>query len=106
MRSERLDNHFPREITTARTTGHLRQKLERALTRAEIRNMQTKIRVENAHQRDVGKMQSLGDHLRANEDIDLVRLEGVQRVPQRVIATHCIRIDPRELRGGQYLRQH
>ena len=72
-----LHHHFTLEIPPPRPSGHLGDELEGALAGAEVGGVQANVRVENADQGDIGEMQTLGDHLGADEDVDLVRLEGI-----------------------------
>jgi hypothetical protein len=66
--------------------------------RSEIRQVQRQIRIEHADQRDVGEIQSFGDHLRSNEQVQLLRPEIPQRVPQLVLPLHRVRVHPRDSR--------
>ena len=75
MRSECLDDDLALEIAPPGAAGDLGDELERALAGAEVRDVQAEVRIEDADERDVWEMQALGDHLRADQDIDLVGLE-------------------------------
>src|SRR5204862_4085930 len=66
-----LHKDFARRFAASGASGDLGQKLERAFARAEIGQMQCKIGVNNPDQRHIWKMQTFGDHLRADEDVDL-----------------------------------
>jgi len=77
--------------------------LERPLAGAEVRNVQAEVGVEDADKGDVREMQALGDHLGADEDIDLVGLEGGQSIAQRVFPAHGIGVDAGELRFRENL---
>ena len=68
---EGLDEHFAFNVTAAGAPRHLRQQLEGPFAGAEIRLMQSQVGVDDANQGDVGEMQALGDHLRADEDVYL-----------------------------------
>ncbi len=63
-----LDEHDPRHAAASRAPGHLREQLKGALGRAEIRHAQPHIRRHHAHQRDIGDVVPLGDHLRAHQN--------------------------------------
>ena len=93
VRGEGLDDDFALELTTASPAGDLGQQLEGALTGAEIGNMQAEVGIQYADQSDVGEMQALGNHLGANDDIDLALAELSQGVAQGVLAAHGVRID-------------
>ena len=72
--------------------------MQGALGRTEIRQIQGQIRVQDAHQGHIGEIQPLCDHLRADQDVDLLRPEIPQQVTQLVFALDRVRIhtgDPR-----------
>ena len=73
-----LHDHAAGKNAAAGTPLHLRQKLKRALFAAVIGQVQRHIRCNHAHERDVGKIVSLGDHLRADEYLCLPFAEGGQ----------------------------
>src|SRR6516162_217401 len=66
-----LHEDFARPIAAPCPTCNLGKQLERPFARAEIRKMQRKIGVDDPDQRHIWEMQTLGDHLRADEDVDL-----------------------------------
>src|SRR5215471_6036480 len=66
-----LHEYFTRHFAAARAAGDLGEKLKGAFARAEIGQMQSEIGVDNPDQRDVRKVQTLRDHLCADEDVDL-----------------------------------
>ena len=96
MRCESLDNDFAFKFAASGASSDLGDKLEGAFSRAEIWDVQTEVGVENSNQSDVGKMQSFGDHLCADQDIDLFGFEISQDVFERVFAAHGIGIDASE----------
>src|SRR5439155_9837163 len=63
-----LHKHLAFDVTASRATRDLREQLKRPLARAKIRLVQGKVRINDPDERDVGKMQALGDHLRTDED--------------------------------------
>ena len=69
-RRKGLHHHFALHLAAARATGHLRKQLKGAFARTEVRQMQTGIRIHDADQGHARKVQTLGDHLRANKDVD------------------------------------
>ena len=52
-----------------RPSCDLNKQLE-AFSDAQVFHAQRKVRINHSHERGVGKIQTLGDHLRANEDVD------------------------------------
>src|SRR6202035_4830622 len=66
-----LHKNFARRFTAPCAPRHLRQQLKRALAGAEVRQMQRQIGVNDSNQCDIWKMETLRNHLRADEDVDL-----------------------------------
>ena len=62
--------------------------------------------VDDPDQRDVGKMQALRDHLRADEDVGLARFERTQRIAMRVLALHGVGIHARDAGAREDLGDH
>ena len=92
--AERLDQHPPALVAAARAAGNLRHQLKRAFRRPEIREVQRRVGIDHADQRDVGKIQTLGDHLRAQQDLDLARAKSSQRLLVAARPLHAVRIHP------------
>lgn len=66
-----LDDDVPGPIAAPSAARHLRKNLKRALRGAEVGQIQGKIRLQHADQRDGGEVMAFGDHLRANQDVDV-----------------------------------
>ena len=64
-----LDEHAPGSLAAAGPAGDLHQQLRHAFGGAEVDAEQSAVRIQNAHQRDIGKMMTLGEHLSAYEDV-------------------------------------
>ena len=96
VRGESLDDDFAFKLAASGTPGDLGDELEGALARAEIRDVQAEIRIQNPDQGDVGEMQSFGDHLRADKDVDFLGFEFPEYVFERVFTAHRIGIDAGE----------
>jgi hypothetical protein len=92
MRGEALDEDLALDIATAGAAGHLREELERALAGAKVRQMQGEVGVDDADERDIREMQALGDHLRADEDVDLADAKRAERLAISLAALHDIGI--------------
>src|SRR5438046_2104978 len=67
---EALHEHLAFDVPAASPAGDLREQLKRALARAEVGLMQRHVRIDDADEGDVRKVQAFRDHLRADEDID------------------------------------
>ena len=66
---------MPGQIASSRAARDLRQQLKHSLRRAKVRQAQREVRAHYAHQRDAMNVVALGDHLRADQQVDLA---GVQ----------------------------
>ena len=66
-----LDENFAGCLAAASASGHLCEKLESAFAGAEIGQMQGEIGVDDTDKRYVREMQTFGDHLCADENVDL-----------------------------------
>ena len=87
-----LHKNFACCFTTTRTTSDLGQELKGPLACAEVRHMEREIGVDDSDQRHIRKMQTLRDHLGADEDVDLARAEVTQRLAICLFARHRVRI--------------
>ena len=92
--SERLDVHLAFHIAAAGPARYLGQQLERPLAGPEIRLVQAQVGVNDPHQGDVGKMEALGDHLRADQDVDLAGAKIPQDPPVILLALHQVGVHP------------
>src|SRR2546428_792340 len=91
-RSERLHPHLAFDLPAPGATGDLSQQLECSLTRAKIRLMQREVGVNDSHQCDIWEMQSFGDHLRAEQDVELPRTKISQNPPKIIFPFQSVRI--------------
>ena len=94
FRRVRLNDHAPRFIAPSRPARNLSQQLERALGRTEIRQHQTDIRGNDPHKRDMRKIKSFGDHLRADQNIRIAAPENFQNLLVRTAFAYAIGIQP------------
>src|SRR5579859_4650720 len=88
----RLDEHPTAAWPPSRPTRDLSDELKRPLARAKVGEVQSRIRVDHSHYRDVGKIQSLRDHLRAEQDIDLTRGHALEDLMVRPFARGGVEI--------------
>lgn len=103
LRSRGLDQDFARLVTTSGPTGDLRQQLERTLSGAEVRQVESDIGVDYADQRDAWKIESLGDHLGAEENVYLAAPNPLQEAAMRALAPGRVDIHPEYARGRKEL---
>ena len=90
--AKRLHEHLAPARPTTGATGNLRQQLKRALAGPEVSPVQADVSIDHADHRHIGEIESLGDHLRAQENVDPAAVaKGVQHpamaVPgQRIVS--------------------
>ena len=74
-----LQNDFARRLPAPGSARHLGKKLERALGGAEVGQPQRDVGADHAHQRHAVDVVSLGDHLRADQQIEFAFVQGSSR---------------------------
>ena len=79
-------------VVTQSNPRFLNAEDQTSLAGAEIWQMKCEIGVNDTHQRDVGKMQTFRDHLRAHQDVDLARAKTSQRIAVSFLPRHRIGI--------------
>ena len=105
-RRKGLHDHLALRIPATRTPRDLHEELERPLPRAEVRQMQRRIRTDDSHQSHSRKVQPLGDHLRADQDVNFPAAERPERFVIRTLARHGVRIHPRHPGRRKHLPHH
>ena len=78
IREVGLDQYHPWFLGASGASGHLHQLRKQTFRRPEIRAEQGTIRVDHPDQRQVGEVVPLGDHLGADEDVDLAPRDARQ----------------------------
>ena len=98
-----LDDDFAADVAAAGAAGDLRDQLERPLARPEVRHGEPEVRIDDADQRDVRKVQPLRDHLGPDQDIELAAPEPLENHLVVVRAAHRVGIhagDPGRVEHG------
>ena len=90
--SKTLNEHLALDIASPGPATDLGEQLEGALTRAEIRLMETQVGMNDAHQSDIREMQSLSDHLGAHQNINFANPEIGEDAPIILLPLQGIRI--------------
>ena len=80
VRGEGLDHGAAGFLSPAAAPDHLRDQGERAFSRAIVPGIEALIGRDHADQRDVFKIEPLGDHLRADHDGDVFLAETVEQL--------------------------
>src|SRR5207244_11631069 len=78
LRIEGLHEHPAATRPATGASGHLRQQLKRPLRRAKVGNVQPNVRVHHADQNDVWKIQSFGDNLCADQEVDEYSTDSIE----------------------------
>jgi hypothetical protein len=100
-----LHDDAARELAAASASGDLRDELEGALRGAEIRQVERAVGVDDADQRDAREVEALGDHLRADQHVDLAAPEGLERVLVVLAPPHRVRIHAPHARAWEEGRE-
>ena len=75
-----LNEHAPGYVTAACSPRDLNEQLECALGRAEVREGERSVGVDDAHERHVRQIVTLRHHLRSDEDVDLARAHRAEHL--------------------------
>ena len=75
LRGERLDDDAAGALASTGTAGDLGEELEGAFRGAKIGNVEGDVGGNDPDEGDVGKVEALGDHLGADEDVVLTASE-------------------------------
>src|SRR2546423_1879151 len=89
----------------ASSARHLTQELKAALGRPEIRKVDSNVRVDDADERDVRKVESLRDHLRSEKNVHLSSGDAVEYTRVRPFSARGIEVHSRYSRRGKSLGQ-
>ena len=101
----RLHQHAAGKLSAAGAAGDLRQQLEDALGGAEVGQPESGVRAHHADQRDAVDVVALGDHLRADEKIDLACVEPGEQALHLVAPAHGVAVHASDARVGEEFLQ-
>ncbi len=87
---EGLHEDLPGDLAPAGASRDLDEELEGAFGSAEVGKVEGQVGIEHADERDVGEVEAFGDHLSADEDVELLGTELAQGVAQLVLALHGV----------------
>ena len=102
VRMGTLDEHLAIRGGATGAPGHLHQQREGPFRRAEVGQTQGSVRIDDAHQLYARQVQTLGHHLRTDQDVDAAVAQAFQQLHERPPPTDRVGIralDPR-------IRQH
>lgn len=93
VRGRGLDDDFARHFSATGTASDLGEELEGAFASAEVGGVEREVGIEDADEGDVGEIESLGDHLCSEEDLDLLGAEVAQGVAEGILATGGVGVE-------------
>ena len=101
LRRHGLDHGAARVRTPSGTAHDLRDKRKRRLGGAEVVDIQAHVRVDDADKRNGREIKALGDHLRAEQNGDLLFAELFQHRLMSACGGHGIGVHAQNLRVGE-----
>ena len=96
MRCKRLNEDLPCPIPSACPSGHLNKQLKGPFRCSKIFHSEREIGIDYPHQRDIWKVQALGDHLSAHQNVDPALSEVGKDFSEKIFTGHYVRIDPND----------
>ena len=99
-----LDQDVATQLPSPCSAGDLTQKLKRPLARPEVRQMNADICVHDSHQGDAREVESLGDHLCPEQDVDVAPLHTVEDALVSPLSGGRVHVHARDTRVGKGLR--
>ena len=89
----------------SRAAGHLRDGLRETLGGAKVAGEQALIGIQDHHQADLGKVMTLGEHLRADQNSRLAAMHAVEHGLHGASRGCRVSIQPRQRRVREQSRQ-
>ena len=103
LRGIGLHQHLSRSLAPPGTARQLQQQLQRLLARAEIGAMQKPIGREHRREGDPRQIHTLGQHLRANQDVCLPGGKAVQKASMPITPPRGIPIEAEQAQAFKLL---
>src|SRR6185437_3044600 len=82
-----------------RPASHLTEELKATLRRAKVREVDADVGVDHADERHIWKIEALGDHLRAEQHVDLAAADPVENLGVRPLAARRVDVHARDARA-------
>ena len=98
-----LDQHLALAFHATCTTGHLHQALRQFLAAPKVGTEQALVCIDHDHQRQIGKMVTLGQHLRADQNSGFPGGRHGQRFVHRPPESHTVAVDACNIVAGERL---
>ena len=91
------------KLAASGASGDLGEELEDALGSAKVRQSEGKICTDDSYQRDPMDVMALGDHLRADEQVDLAGMEAHEEALHVRAAAHGVSVHAADACAGKDL---
>ena len=95
----------PGSCAAAGAARHLEQQRGEPLGRAEIGAVERVVGAEHADQREAREIVALGEHLRADEDVDLAGVNALAHRGERALALRAVAVDAHDARCRKSRRE-
>jgi hypothetical protein len=92
--TERLHQHAAAAFAAAGPPRYLRHQLKRPLRRTEIGQMERRIGIDHTNERHVREVETLGNHLRSQQNPRATFAKLGQRSLVTAVDAHAVRIHP------------
>src|SRR5258708_20100848 len=89
-----LHKNLPGDLSPSGAASDLSEQLECAFTGSKVGQVQPDICIDDAHQSDIGKIETFRDHLGADENVDLSTPKSTEGLSISILSYHGIRIHP------------
>lgn len=96
-----LNQHPPRQITAAGPSRHLGEEGEGPFGGTEVGKIESEIGIDDADEGDAGEIVSFGNHLRADEDVDLSRQHRFDNLAMCALVAGGVAIHAADTRLGK-----
>ena len=97
----RLDHDLSALRSAAGAPRDLTEQLEGPLARAEVGEVDPHVGVDHPHEGDVGEVETLGDHLRAEQHVDFATADAIEDRGVRPLAGRGVHVHARDPRRGK-----
>ena len=100
IREVRLHDALPTRRAAPRSPEHLHEQFEGALGRCEVGKVEHGVGVHDAHERNAGKVEPFGDHLRADDHLRAATAHFLEERRMRALGTHRVAVESHQRRAG------
>ncbi len=102
FRQKSLERDAAGAVAATGAAGDLRDELERSLAGAEVGECEGGVAADDADKSDVGVVQSLGDHLGAEHDLDFAARESSERGFVFLEGAHGVAVDSCDIHSREF----